>query len=91
MSSQHSTFCQSFLYLQVFSLADLLFHAPAGSPTTTSLSHSPISSQSSDILLNNEDVAAENLPIYPYERLTVVSKDPIGGIDVTKREVTNSF
>ncbi|KAA0061837.1 villin-1 [Cucumis melo var. makuwa] len=58
----------------------------AGSPTTTSLSHSPISSKSSDILLNNGEVAAENLPIYPYERLTVVSKDPIGGIDVTKRE-----
>lgn len=58
----------------------------AGSPTATSLSHSPVSSKSSEFLQNNGDVAAENLSIYPYERLTVVSKDPIGSIDVTKRE-----
>ncbi|XP_015873827.3 villin-1 [Ziziphus jujuba] len=30
--------------------------------------------------------AAINLLIYPYERLKVVSKDPVTGIDVTKRE-----
>lgn len=28
-----------------------------------------------------------NLLIYPYERLSVISSDPVAGIDVTKREV----
>ena len=28
-----------------------------------------------------------NLLIYPYERLKIISSDPIPGIDVTKREV----
>lgn len=29
----------------------------------------------------------EGLPIYPYERLKIISTDPISEIDVTKREV----
>lgn len=29
----------------------------------------------------------EGLPIFPYERLKVISTDPVTGIDVTKREV----
>ncbi|XP_022148363.1 villin-1 [Momordica charantia] len=56
----------------------------AGYPTARS--SSPVSSKGSDILQNNGDVVAENLPIYPCERLTVASKDPIKDIDVTKRE-----
>ncbi|XP_038901594.1 villin-1 isoform X1 [Benincasa hispida] len=58
----------------------------AGSSTAASLSPSLIPSKSSDVLQNNGDMAAENLSIYPYERLTVISKDPIGDIDVTRRE-----
>lgn len=29
----------------------------------------------------------EGLPTYPYERLTILSMDPVTEIDVTKREV----
>lgn len=29
----------------------------------------------------------EGLPIYPYERITTLSTDPVTEIDVTKREV----
>lgn len=32
----------------------------------------------------------EGLPIFPYERLKVSSKDPVSDIDVTKREVLTS-
>lgn len=32
-----------------------------------------------------------NLLIYPYERLSVISSDPVAGIDVTKREVHTHF
>lgn len=32
-----------------------------------------------------------NLLIYPYERLCVISSDPVAGIDVTKREVQTVF
>lgn len=27
------------------------------------------------------------LPVYPYERLKIGSKDPVADVDVTKREV----
>lgn len=33
----------------------------------------------------------EGLPTYPYERLKVTSSDPVTGIDVTKREVSDYF
>lgn len=29
----------------------------------------------------------EGLPVYPYDRLTILSMDPVTDIDVTKREV----
>lgn len=29
----------------------------------------------------------EGLPVFPYERLTITSTDPVTEIDVTKREV----
>ncbi|XP_008220688.1 PREDICTED: villin-1 [Prunus mume] len=35
---------------------------------------------------NEPSEAGTNLLIYPYERLKVISKDPIAGIDITKRE-----
>lgn len=36
---------------------------------------------------NEPREAGTNLLIYPYERLKVISKDPVAGIDITKREV----
>ncbi|XP_022948221.1 villin-1 isoform X1 [Cucurbita moschata] len=63
---------------------DLTSPRSAGFERTGSLS--PLSTKSSDIFQNNENVDAENLSTYPYERLTVASKDPIRDIDVTKRE-----
>ena len=35
----------------------------------------------------NQSGDGVNLLIYPYDRLKVVSSDPVTGIDVTKREV----
>lgn len=32
----------------------------------------------------------EGLPVYPYERLTTTSTDPVTEIDVTRREVMQS-
>jgi hypothetical protein len=39
----------------------------------------------------NEDEPEDNegRTIYPYERLTTTSEDPVPGIDVTKREVSD--
>lgn len=48
------------------------------------LPSSPSTKENSNQIDASETTA--NLLIYPYQRLTVVSSDPVSGIDVTKRE-----
>ncbi|XP_059660858.1 villin-1 isoform X2 [Cornus florida] len=43
-------------------------------------------SEKAGILLDKQTENGVNLLIYPYERLKVISNDPVTGIDVTKRE-----
>jgi len=39
----------------------------------------------------DRNMDGENLPVYPYERLRVVSANPVTGIDLTKREVASKL
>ncbi|KAK7387220.1 hypothetical protein VNO78_27824 [Psophocarpus tetragonolobus] len=68
--------------------------SPANSSAekTMSLSGSPAtelssSNETASLSQKNRNVDAENTVIYPYERLRVVSANPVTGIDLTKREV----
>ncbi|WVY94222.1 hypothetical protein V8G54_033310 [Vigna mungo] len=45
------------------------------------------SNESASFTQKDRNLDGENLPTYPYERLRVVSANPVTGIDLTKREV----
>lgn len=55
----------------------------SGSPATELSS----SNENTSFTQKDRNVDGENLLIYPYERLRVVSANPVTGIDLTKREV----
>ncbi|GAV89081.1 Gelsolin domain-containing protein/VHP domain-containing protein, partial [Cephalotus follicularis] len=57
-------------------------HGSSGSPST----QQSAPSESANVIQRNGSEAGVNSLIYPYERLTVLSTDPVKGIDVTKRE-----
>lgn len=56
--------------------------SPHGSPAAEPRSLS----QSAGFIQADGSGDCVNLLIYPYERLSVISSDPVAGIDVTKRE-----
>ena len=45
------------------------------------------SNETGSAIQKDRNVDGENLMIYPYERLRVVSGNPVTGIDLTRREV----
>ncbi|KAL9320008.1 hypothetical protein ACSQ67_011847 [Phaseolus vulgaris] len=45
------------------------------------------SNESASFTQKDRNVDGENLPIHPYERLRVVSANPVTGIDLTRREI----
>lgn len=60
-------------------------HCSSGTPT---IEIRPPTENSGSAQADGNGAASNiSLLIYPYERLKVVSSDPVTGIDVTKREV----
>jgi len=49
------------------------------------------SNESASFTQKDRNVDGENLPIHPYERLRVVSANPVTGIDLTRREVLSKL
>ncbi|KAI9073613.1 hypothetical protein K1719_044425 [Acacia pycnantha] len=70
------------------SVAKKLFQ---GSPSNNSPGSPAVESNASpgtaESLQRNGNKDIENLPVYPYDRLRVVSSNPVAGINVTVREV----
>ena len=49
------------------------------------------SNDSASFTQKDRNLDGENLPTHPYERLRVVSANPVTGIDLTKREVLSKL
>ncbi|XP_028779934.1 villin-1 isoform X1 [Neltuma alba] len=73
------------------SVAKKLFHGSPSYNSPVSFSASPpaepnLSSGTAESLQKNGNKDIENLPVYPYDRLRVISSNPVVGINVTVRE-----
>lgn len=71
----------------LFSLGCLAYPEESVSLSASPVVKSNASSGTAESLQRNGNKDIENLPVYPYDRLRVVSSNPIVGINVTVREV----
>lgn len=77
-SDRHRAFCETPTAWQLFSESTLDKDSPTAEPSS--------SSESTKVVLVNGSEAGVSSLIYSYERLRVDSRNPVIGIDVTKRE-----